>query len=72
MTIEKPIEPEIRYHHRALIDFDHCKKGRCINCSLNQMHKCEEALDRKYGKPRFRYSDTKHTQETKHYKQSNG
>ncbi|GAI48349.1 unnamed protein product, partial [marine sediment metagenome] len=45
-----------RYHHQALIDFDHCEKGRCINCSLKQMHKCEEAMDRKHGKPRFPYT----------------
>lgn len=46
----------VRYHHLALIDFDHCKKGRCVNCSLKQRYKCEvalnrseEALDRQYA-----------------------
>lgn len=36
------------YHHRGLIDFDHCEKGRCINCSLEQQHKCEDDVDRDY------------------------
>ena len=38
------------YHHHALKDFDHCEKGRCINCSVKQWHICEDKLDREYNK----------------------
>lgn len=36
-----------RYRLQALIDFTHCERGWCINCSVKQRHECEEALNYK-------------------------
>lgn len=47
ITIDKPIYKTSQYHHIADVDFNHCDKGKCINCSEAQQHKCEKELDKR-------------------------
>lgn len=41
-----------RKEHRlqALIDFTHCERGWCVNCTPTQRRKCEEAMNYKGDK----------------------
>ena len=36
---------EKTYHHIAGIDFTHCERGQCKNCSEDQQRQCERELN---------------------------
>ena len=35
------------YKNVAGIDFTHCEKGRCVNCSAAQKKKCEKEVNKR-------------------------
>ena len=47
VVISRLMEVEMTYKSIAGIDFTHCEKGKCADCSDAQREKCEREVNKK-------------------------